>query len=225
MNLVTKLLSCLRGRQTPSLAEPPPSEAEYYERLFVRNPDWSGPSPNVDERSRWDCIRTFVDKYLDPKSGARILEAGCGRGWLTNLLSQYGNAMGVEPVATVVEHARKLFPELRFEVGTPAELQMDGVFDLVVSSEVLEHVLDKPAFVADLHRLSKSRGLLIVTTPRAELYAKWTQKNGVPSQPIEQWISTDNLTALLKRNGYQVLESATAFDMGIYQIHACRRVS
>jgi len=102
---------------------------------------------------------------------------------------------------------------------------MDGVFDLIVSSEVLEHVLDKSAFVAHLRRLSKPRGLLIVSTPRAELYAQWTQKNSVPSQPIEQWISTDALTALLKRNGYQVLESATAFDMGIYQIHACRRVS
>jgi 2-polyprenyl-3-methyl-5-hydroxy-6-metoxy-1,4-benzoquinol methylase len=208
---------------TAPARETPPSETEYYEDLFVRNPDWNKTTPNVDESSRWEVIRAFLDRHFEAGESKQILDAGCGRGWLTNLLSGYGTAMGIEPVAPVVAHARRLFPALSFEATTPQQLPGIARFDAIVSSEVLEHVIDKPAFLARLHALLRPGGLLIVTTPRGELYEEWTTKFGRPAQPIEEWISTDALVALLRQVGFDVLESRTAFEIGIYQIHAARR--
>ncbi len=101
---------------------------------------------------------------------------------------------------------------------------MDGSFDLIVSSEVMEHVTDKESFLAHLRRLLRPGGFLIVTTPRGELRDKWTRKFSAPSQPIEEWITTEALISLLGRTGFAVLESTTCYTMGIYQVHACRRL-
>lgn len=202
---------------------PAVSEEEYYETLFVRDSDWSKSTPNVDEASRWERIKALLDRHFEADAAKEILDVGCGRGWLTNLLSAYGRAMGIEPVAPVVAHARRLFPALTFEAMTPEAMPGAARFDAIVSSEVLEHVRDKRSFLRRLNELLKPGGLLVVTTPRAELYKKWTRRFGRPSQPIEEWISTDALRRLLDECGFDVLESATAFTIDIYQIHAARR--
>lgn len=204
-------------------AAPAVSEEAYYENLFVRNPEWSRSTPNEDEAARWARIKDLLDRHFEAGPDKQILDVGCGRGWLTNLLSNYGTAMGIEPVAPVVAHARRLFPALTFEAATPDALPGAERFDAIVSSEVLEHVHDKSGFLTRLHELLKPGGFLVVTTPRAELYKKWTAKFGKPAQPIEEWISTDGLRTLLDQCGFDVLESTTAFSMDIYQVHAARR--
>ena len=206
-------------------SHPAVSETEYYEHLFVQNPEWNTTTPNVDEQSRWDRIKVLLDQHFSAGPDREILDVGCGRGWLTNLLSSYGRPMGIEPVVPVVEHARRMFPALTFEATTPEGVAGTARFDVVVSSEVLEHVRDKRTFLRRLNELLKPGGLLIVTTPRAELYKKWTAKFGKPAQPIEEWISTDGLRALLGECGFDVVESTTAFTIGIYQVHAARRRS
>jgi len=229
MKLTTRLLRkfglAAQGDAPAAAPERVLSEHDFYEDLFVNNPLWNKKTPNVDESARWERIRRLLDRHFKPAPGCRILDVGCGRGWLTNLLSRYGDAVGIEPIEPVVEHARRMFPALRFEIATPATFAGTEAFDLVVSSEVLEHVTDKAGFVADLRRLLKKEGLLVVTTPRGELYDQWSRKFGKPSQPVEEWISTGELTALLRRGGFELLESATAHEMDIYQIHACRRSS
>src|SRR5262249_48655228 len=121
------------------------SEAAYYEDLFIRNPEWNGANPNADEQARWECIKFFLDRYFEAGPDKFLLDVGCGRGWLTNLLSAYGTAIGVEPVGPVVEHAPRLFPALRFETTVPADLAPERRFDAILSSEVIEHLIDKHA--------------------------------------------------------------------------------
>jgi len=225
MTLLDLARSALHRFVGRSSNAPPPaiSEEAYYEDLFVRNPEWSQRTPNADEASRWERIKALLDRHFEGGPDKAILDVGCGRGWLTNLLSAYGAAMGIEPVAPVVAHARRMFPALTFEATTPQAMPGAARFDAIVSSEVLEHVHDKRGFLTRLHELLKPGGFLVVTTPRAELYKKWTAKFGKPAQPIEEWISTDALRALLDECGFDVLESTTAFTIDIYQVHAVRR--
>ncbi|NGZ02945.1 MAG: hypothetical protein CV090_07845, partial [Nitrospira sp. WS238] len=122
---------------------------QFYVNLFVNAPAWSTPHPNADEAARWSKIASFLEfilrriRHQEPNKVLRILDVGCGRGWLTNLVSMYGTCEGVEPVAEVVAHARRLFPHLRFEAGTADQVLARPDFapyDVVVTSEVLEHV-------------------------------------------------------------------------------------
>ncbi len=228
----------------------------FYVDLFVNKPAWSTPEPNADEAARWSKIASFLEHVLrqtgreTPGRTLRILDVGCGRGWLTNLATVYGTCEGIEPVAGVVEHARRMFPHIRFEAGTPETVlaRPDFMpFDIVLCSEVIEHVPhpEKPGFVAQLAQLLTSEGYLILTTPRGDVWEEW-RRIAPPNQPVEDWVTEQQLGQLLADGGFHHLgleripievpslryfPAATAHDyrtktlMPIYQVWACRRTA
>jgi glycosyltransferase involved in cell wall biosynthesis/SAM-dependent methyltransferase/Flp pilus assembly protein TadD len=184
----------------------------YYAELFIKNPEWSGPEPNDDETARWVKIASFLEHILRVEKKAsgikrlRIVDLGCGRGWLTNLASAYGDCTGVEPVTAVVAHARRLFPHLRFHAGTAETLLAEPgfePFDIVVNSEVIEHVprTQQAAFVQLIRRLVKPNGHVILTTPRGEVFDLW-EKIAPPSQPIEDWLTEEDIRRLFVSNQF-----------------------
>jgi len=188
---------------------------QFYINMFVKSPGWSTPEPNDDEAARWSKIAGFLEHILrrvkvgNPNATLRILEVGSGRGWLSNLASQYGTVEGVEPVAGVVAHARKMFPHIRFEAGTAEAVlnrQDFTPYDVVLCSEVIEHVPDpqKPAFLEELRQLLTSEGYLILTTPRGEMWEQW-QRIAPPCQPIEDWITEERLAQHMTAQGFTPL--------------------
>lgn len=188
---------------------------QFYVNMFVKSPGWSSPEPNEDEAARWSKIAGFLEHILrrtrasNPEATLRMLEVGSGRGWLSRLASQYGTIEGVEPVAGVVAHARKMFPDIRFETGTAASVLSRPDFspyDVVLCSEVIEHVPDpqKPAFLEELKQLLTPEGYLILTTPRGEMWEQW-QRIAPPCQPIEDWITEERLDHHLNAQGFTPL--------------------
>jgi GT2 family glycosyltransferase/DNA-binding SARP family transcriptional activator len=191
--------------ETPGMDEQG-HDATYYAELFIKNPEWSAAEPNNDETARWVKIAAYLEHIvrMHVRSGGtsrlRILDLGCGRGWLTNMASAYGDCTGVEPVAAVVAHARKLYPHVQFHAGTAEMLLQQSdfqPFDVVLSSEVIEHVPrpDQAHFVALICRLVKPRGHVVVTTPRAEVFDLWKQL-APPNQPVEDWLTEADLKSL-----------------------------
>lgn len=190
-------------------------EDQFYINMFVKSPAWSAPEPNEDEAARWSKIAGFLEHILrrarsrQPDAKLRMLEVGSGRGWLSQLASQYGTIEGVEPVAGVVTHARKMFPHLRFEAGTAETILKRPDFrpyDVVLCSEVIEHVphAQKPAFLEEIRQLLTHDGYLILTTPRGEMWEQW-QKIAPPNQPIEDWITEEQLDRHLTTQGFTPL--------------------
>ncbi len=227
----------------------------FYVNLFINAPAWSTPHPNADEAARWSKIASFLECILrqvrqdSPGKVLRILDVGCGRGWLTNLVSMYGHCEGVEPVSEVVAHARRLFPHLRFEAGTADEILARPDFspyDVVVTSEVLEHVPhgQKDLFLAQLALLLTPEGYLVLTTPRGEMWEQW-KTIAPPNQPVEDWVTEGDVQKLFRRQGFAVLglervhvevpglryvpaptpaELESMNLLPIYQVWACQRV-
>jgi GT2 family glycosyltransferase/SAM-dependent methyltransferase/tetratricopeptide (TPR) repeat protein len=198
------------------------TQDEFYVDLFVKKPHWSTPEPNADESARWSKIASWLEHIVRETRGEdscrtlRILDVGCGRGWLTNLASAYGDPEGVEPVAGVVEYARSLFPHLRFTVGTPDTVLARNdfkPFDIVLCSEVIEHVpnTQKPNFVGQLSRLLTPDGYVILTTPRGEVWEQWC-RIAPPNQPVEDWVTESHLEGLFRSNGF--------YPLGVERIHA-----
>ena len=188
------------------------SEEEYYEQLFTKNLKWSSPNPNYEEELRWKIIKIFVEKGITSLKGnepVSILDLGCGRGWLTNLLSKYGTTTGIEPVKPVVEYAEKLFPEINFLVGNSKTILKNNrnTFNFVVSSEVIEHVPDveKANFIDDIANLLKPDGFLVLTTPRKEAQKEWN-KFLSSNQPVEEWISETELENLVTKKHFKTIE-------------------
>jgi 2-polyprenyl-3-methyl-5-hydroxy-6-metoxy-1,4-benzoquinol methylase len=141
-----------------------------------------------------------------------ILDLGSGAGWLASALTTYGRVTGVEPSPGGVKRARELYGEkqnLRFICGDAAsllarDLKMQELFDIVVSSEVIEHVTNQTEFLLSIRPLLKSDGLLLLSTPRKECWDDWTS-TGQPKQPIENWVSEAKLKNLVRDAGYSVI--------------------
>jgi 2-polyprenyl-3-methyl-5-hydroxy-6-metoxy-1,4-benzoquinol methylase len=191
------------------------AETEFYTNFFIKNKEWNTPTPNADERLRWNKIESFLhyikdyyNRQLNSESSLlNILDVGCGRGWLSNLLSKHGNVIGIEPAKPVAEYGKKLFPKLDIRSGTAKSLLNEGVssyFDIIVCSEVIEHIPDdkKVIFLSQLKSLLKKNGFLILTTPRKDAEADW-RKYGDPEQPIEDWLSEASLQTLLIQTGFK----------------------
>lgn len=188
-----------------------PIERDYYSDLFTQDPCWSTPYPNIDEAKRWSAMCPFVATATAAHTRERpirILEVGCGRGWLTNCLSVFGECEGIDPVPAPVALAARRYPHLSFRAATLDELlQTPGFrpYDVVVASEVLEHVTDKDEFARQIRRCLVPKGHLILTTPRGEWFRRWRRaKIGGDGQPVEEWLTERQLKALFTKHGYLV---------------------
>ena len=215
------------------------SESIFYENLFIENIHWNTPEPNDEEALRWDIIKSFLH-HLQINEGfsiqSNILDLGCGRGWLTNLLSDFGNVKGIEPVSGVVKYAKSLFPKQDIIAGDSKTLLRSNKnlknYDLIVASEVIEHIedVDKNDFVNDINMLLKEKGYVIITTPRKEAEIDWLKYSN-PNQPIEDWMTEQNVEELFLHGGFIPLQkmrfsippTASAPLIEIYQLWLFKR--
>lgn len=210
MNTVQKLLSKIRNRFNKVYYKNKKfkTEDEFYTYLFTKDPSWNSPYPNEDESIRWGEIKSVVDS-LPAVTGRDILEIGCGRGWLSEKLSAYGKVIGIEPVSQVIKYAQKLFPGIEFHAELPGPFMKkfpSKQFDLIVSSEVLEHVTDKKEFMQQIGDMLKPKGVVIITTPRLEHYDDFISVYGSePGQPVEEWMSEQELKDLILDSGFEVV--------------------
>ena len=102
--------------------------------------------------------------------GTRILDVGCGNGHLAGLLAARGHlVVGIDLSQSGVAVARRTYPDVRFEVVGAGRDMLDALggtpFDLVVSTEVVEHLYSPGAFAEGCHRALRPAGRLVCSTP------------------------------------------------------------
>ncbi len=211
MNALNKILFGLRNRFNTYVYKNKKfkTEDEFYTYLFTKNPSWNSPEPNEDELIRWAEIKAAIESCNLSGKDLKILEIGCGRGWLCKKLTTYGNVIGIEPVKSVVEYAKKLFPQLEFYGETPSSFLQkspEKKFDLIVTTEVIEHIKNKNKFIEEIYELLHQDGCLVLTTPRLEYYKESVEAlGGDPNQPVEEWVSETQLTEMLVSNKFKIL--------------------
>ena len=112
-------------------------------------------------------IQEAVLKYLPAlglPSNARILDAPCGgNALLTLALQERGfDAVGADIDASAAVRLGKNFVEANLDAKLPWP---DQAFDVVISTEGIEHLENHYSFLREIHRILKPSGTLIVTTP------------------------------------------------------------
>ncbi|MEK7266470.1 MAG: bifunctional 2-polyprenyl-6-hydroxyphenol methylase/3-demethylubiquinol 3-O-methyltransferase UbiG [Pseudomonadota bacterium] len=120
-----------------------------------------------------------------PLSGLRLLDVGCGGG----LVAEPMRRLGAEVVAidaaernikTAMVHASQAGLEIDYQATTVEALLASGEapFDIVLNLEVVEHVADPAAFLADSAQLLRPGGMMIVATINRTLKALALAKIG-----------------------------------------------
>jgi SAM-dependent methyltransferase len=123
----------------------------------------------VDEHHWWyrgrrRIIRAELDRLSLP-AGARVLDAGCGSGRTLQELVHYGEVSGIELNAEAAELARSR-GHGEVQIGRLEDLPWpDASFDLITCLDVVEHVPDDVAALAELLRVCRPGGWLLVTVP------------------------------------------------------------
>jgi 2-polyprenyl-3-methyl-5-hydroxy-6-metoxy-1,4-benzoquinol methylase len=126
------------------------------------------PDPAVDRKFARICA--LVREHLPAGS---LLDAGCGDGrYLAALGAGAERTAGVDLSARILETARAtaaragVEPELA--QASLEELPFgDGEFDVVLCSQVIEHVVDAPAAARELVRVLRPGGTLVLSTDNA----------------------------------------------------------
>jgi 2-polyprenyl-6-hydroxyphenyl methylase/3-demethylubiquinone-9 3-methyltransferase len=109
-------------------------------------------------------------KKLDCLKGLRMLDIGCGAGILSEPLARLGASMvGADPAEENIEaakaHAEATGVTVDYRATTAEALAgSNEKFDVVLAMEVVEHVVDVPAFVDSCASMVKPGGLLIAAT-------------------------------------------------------------
>lgn len=155
-----------------------PDEAAHFGALAA---DWWDPAGSSAMLHKLNPVRlAFLREAVDlhwggdvqsvrPLASKRALDVGCGAGLLCEPLARWGaDVTGVdaapENIAAAMLHATGAGLPVTYYHGELAKLAL-GAFDLVTSLEVIEHVADKPAFVAQLAMQLEAGGLMVLSTP------------------------------------------------------------
>jgi SAM-dependent methyltransferase len=173
---------------------------------------------------RLHFIRDTIRLSFKEKRAAEvhILDVGCGNGsQLAIPLARDGFQLtGVDPHTASITRARALAKDIscaRFICGNVEDLPVDQVFDMVILSEVLEHLEDpERLFKASLTHL-KQNGVMIVTVP-----------NGYGEFEIDWWLFRalrlpKLLHAFGSRSGEQI-GSTDNIESGHVQFFTLRRL-
>jgi len=98
----------------------------------------------------------------------RLFDLGCGNGSVGAAFSRSGwNVTGVDVSSDGIAYAKRVHPELRLETGSAYDdlAGKFGVFPVVVSLEVVEHLYDPRTYASTLFGLLVPGGTAIVSTP------------------------------------------------------------
>jgi 2-polyprenyl-3-methyl-5-hydroxy-6-metoxy-1,4-benzoquinol methylase len=151
-----------------------------------------------------------------------MLDLGCGIGWLTGILSQFGPTTGVELSSLAIEEARKRYPLAQFVQADVLNWDHPAKsFDVVISQEVLEHMEDQAKYLDIAADLLKDDGWLILTTPNRKILEAMTPQSRaeVCDQPIEKWLTKQELAHLLDAHFTVIHMSTLVTGFGYYGVH------
>ncbi|CAN5317039.1 hypothetical protein BH11PSE11_BH11PSE11_38000 [soil metagenome] len=109
-------------------------------------------------------------------AGCAVLDVACGEGYGSSLVAEAGQTVvGVDISEQAVGHARSRYghqKNLQFIVASCDRMPFeDASFDLVVSFETIEHIHTQNEFVAEITRVLRPDGLLIMSSPNKRLYS------------------------------------------------------
>jgi len=168
-----------------------PEEAAHFGKLAADWWDPKGSSAMLHKLNpvRLRFLRDAIDAHFHtagnaraPLAGRRALDVGCGAGLLAEPLARMGAEVSAidaapENIAAARAHAAATGLAIDYIAGDIVEIAPRG-YDLVTAMEVIEHVADKPAFLAALVAALAPGGLLVLSTPNRTLASRLLMVEG-----------------------------------------------
>ncbi|KAM4678929.1 ubiquinone biosynthesis O-methyltransferase, mitochondrial isoform 2-T2 [Amazona ochrocephala] len=183
------------------------------------------PVPLSEMRSSIDTLLNMSSNYHlgSPLSGVKILDVGCGGGLLSEPLGRLGASVtGIDPLEDNIRTADQhksfdpvLAQRIQYKSSSLEEIVEESMetFDVIVASEVVEHVADLEMFIKCCSQVLKPEGSLFITTiNRTQLsyvlgIVVAEKILGIVPEGTHEWekfVPPEDLEHLLESNGFSV---------------------
>lgn len=179
------------------------SISNFQERYNSRYLNGYRASLNGYEFARWQALYHFIKKVLKLENTNNFLDFGCGSGLHIGLwekLFPSGKLYFADISSVALEQLIAKHPQYKGNcaiVNNDKTIFQDNSFDVITSIEVMEHVENLKAYLAEIHRLLKPGGIFIWTTPCANalsiehIYNIFTRQIESTSEGYRRWTWED----------------------------------
>lgn len=174
---------------------------------------------NQRENYQMGGMRKEYVLNLVPEGTETVLDIGCGNGELAEALRAKGcKVTGVDISEKAIEEAKKFLDEgFCFDIekeNWPDKL-LTKKFDLIIVSEVIEHLFDPIVFMKKIKPLVKTGGRIIITTPNILfwknrlkiLFGKFQYEDkGIMDYGHIRFFTTDTIKSFFKKSGFRIVK-------------------
>jgi ubiquinone/menaquinone biosynthesis C-methylase UbiE len=150
---------------------------------------------------------------FEPK---KILDVGSASGWFLSMLKKRypkASCVGVDVYKPAIQYAKKIYPESVFVEADAHKLPFKNAsFDVVVCTEVLEHVVNPEAVMREIKRVLMPGGKAVIEMDSGNIFFQlvwywWTNmRKGVWKDSHIHAFTAQKLEVILKNSGLLIKE-------------------
>jgi SAM-dependent methyltransferase len=158
-------------RRVLTMIDPKQGEREYFARIGEAGRRHAAGKPFSDDNCAEYLLKTSVYLLLMPPAPARVVEFGCGTGWLSLIFASRGyDVIGVDIAPEAIDIANQLaaergLPNASFRVADYENVRIDPLADCVIFHDALHHAESEAEALRAAYAALKPGGVAICIEP------------------------------------------------------------